>query len=49
VIDLLDKSAYIELLLAHAKAALDATNKYLDGINREVILRTSQMKARILS
>lgn len=48
VIDLIGQAAYIDLLQAHAKAALDATKMYLDGLNREVILRTSQMKARIL-
>lgn len=48
VIDLIEKLAYIELLHAQVKATLDATRKYLDGIDKEIILRTSQMKARLL-
>jgi hypothetical protein len=48
VIDLGEKLAYVELLLAHSKGALDATTKYLDGLNREIVLRTAQMKARLL-
>lgn len=45
--DLTEQLAYVKLLLAHATAARTATQTYLSGIDKEIILRTSHMKAGV--
>lgn len=47
VIDIDERLALVELLLAHTSAAKESTGQYLASISREIAYRDAQMKARI--
>jgi hypothetical protein len=46
VLDLDEQAALIELLSAHAKAALEATEQYLSTLSRQITLRTGGAQHR---
>jgi hypothetical protein len=46
VLDLAEQAALIELLSAHAKAALEGTSQYLATLSREITLRTANLPGR---
>jgi hypothetical protein len=47
VLDLVEQTALLAVLSAHASAARDATTQYLSTISREIAFRDAQLKARV--